>query len=239
MYFEETFETVDGFSEAVRENKKSLYGETVGNTTFGGAGGKAILLNTPNGKEFVSYDNAFNGKGKYGKLLHQFFFGGENDKMTVSDILALIDENLSDEDVMFVIDTLEKGDAPQKLSIGDVLGLSNKAINVQMYFDKIVARFEDKLSKISNSSEHLAKAKADLMAVAICDYYNDEYDFMKFDFDANDDNVHIVYMSKFNNLALRESVHDGYYLFSTIDVDALAKHFEREGEHFLFIKVFV
>ena len=222
----ENVTSVDEFQDVVVENKKSFWGERIGNSSFGGAGQKAILLNTPNGKEFVSYENAFEGNGKYGKLLKSYFFGAsEVDNMSVTDILNIIDENLSDSDILLLIESLTV-DSPLKISVGDVLGgATHKAINIQKYFDMVSEDFSEKMAKALNKK----RATSVLMGVAICDYFNDVYDFMDDGFNIKTDNVHVVWMSKSDMGALRRYASDNYILFTSHGVDALAKRVESDG----------
>ena len=61
---------------------------------------------------------------------------------------------------------------------------------------------------------------------------------MKFDFDVNDDRVHVVWTSTNDMGGLRHYANQNYILFSTYDVDAIAKTVEVKGEHKLEIRLF-
>ena len=217
------------FQEVVVENKKALWGERIGDCTFGGAGGKAILLNTPEGKEFVSYANAYNGKGKYGRLLKDFFFGAsEEDKMSVTDILNLIDENLSDEDIALLKESLFKDESSLKIRIGDVFGAVGltTAVDVQDIYDEIVSEYkavsEDKSSKDRLIASEILKHKSLILGNAICRYWN-SYDFVFDALSGEVENVHLVKFARTDRPFIRRMASENYIMFSTSEVDALEK----------------
>ena len=238
------------FQEVVVENKKSFWGERIGDCSFGGAGGKAILLNTPNGKEFVSYEQAFNGKGKFGKLLNAFFFGAsEEDKLSVTDILNLIDENLSEEDIALLKETLSSDyESPFKLHIADVFGAVgvSTSIDVQEQYSKVISEYKAIANDKSHEDHLLAieilNHESLILGNAICRYLNAEYDFLNYDFkfdavtgDTKD--IHLQWFARHDRPYIRRLASDEYRMYSARDVDALAKVVEKDGERTLELRL--